>query len=107
MPFTHLVGIDEVGRGPIAGPLCVGGCALLRERAAEFYPQTHGLRDSKQLTPIGRERWTASLRSFAERGIIRLACSFVSEKSIDERGLSHALRTATNAVLASLALVPE
>lgn len=107
MAFTHLVGIDEVGRGPIAGPLCMGGCALLRERAAEFYRYMHGLRDSKRLTPANREQWASTLYMCAKKGICQLSLAFVSEQTIDERGLAYALRIAADTVLSSLSIVPS
>jgi len=42
-----LCGIDEAGRGPLAGPLCFAGCILTGD--------VHGLNDSKKLTEKRRE----------------------------------------------------
>lgn len=107
MSFTFLVGIDEVGRGPIAGPLCVGGCALVRTEALLFYKRIRGLRDSKQLSPRERERWALSLHKSAGLGLCRLASVFVSEKVIDAKGLGFALRSAVEEVLEILLVTPR
>jgi ribonuclease HII len=107
MTFTHLVGIDEVGRGPIAGPLCLGGCALLRHRSGEFYRRTRGLKDSKQLSPRERERFAQVLKDCEKRGICTLSLSFVSSQVIDIRGLTQALRSAIRQVLRALVVEPK
>ena len=56
-----LVGIDEAGRGPLAGPLSV--CALWAE--PEIAEQFRGVGDSKQLSPKKRELFFAQI--FLER----------------------------------------
>lgn len=52
--FIPMIGIDEAGRGPLAGPVAVGG-VLARRRSA--LKALAGIRDSKQLTPYAREEW--------------------------------------------------
>ena len=54
-----VVGVDEVGRGSIAGPLTVGAVALPDE------PEILGLNDSKQLTPERREALAAQIADVA------------------------------------------
>lgn len=49
-----MIGIDEAGRGPLAGPVAVGGVLARRKSALKALA---GIRDSKQLTPRGREEW--------------------------------------------------
>jgi ribonuclease HII len=46
----HVAGVDEVGRGPLAGPV-VAAAVILPEK-----PRLRGINDSKQLTPEERER---------------------------------------------------
>jgi hypothetical protein len=52
--MRYLVGIDEVGRGPIAGPVAVGAFIFLTPEAKKFF---RGVKESKQLTEEKREEW--------------------------------------------------
>lgn len=99
MAFAYIVGVDEVGRGPIAGPLCVGACVLVRAHGARFFTSVRGLKDSKQLPDHKREEWVKVLRRLEELGCIRLSTAFVSEKQIDTYGMAFALSRAVRNVL--------
>ncbi len=99
-----IVGIDEVGRGPIAGPVAVGACALLVPRK---YGQFKNFKDSKQLSELSREAWFAKINAAEKAGILSYSVVFVSEKVIDTKGLSYAIRTALARALANLKLDPH
>ena len=93
--MKKLLGIDEVGRGPWAGPLVVGAC-VLRE-------SIEGLNDSKKLTAKRREKLAAEIHEKAYCGL-----GWVSAAELDELGLSAALRKACReAVKAVQAQKPE
>ena len=77
-----ILGIDEVGRGPWAGPLVVGACVLGEA-------QIEGLTDSKKLTPKKREALAPVIREKATVGL-----GWVSAAELDAIGLSVALRKA-------------
>lgn len=79
------MGIDEVGRGPWAGPLVVGAVVLADDASIE------GLTDSKKLTAKKRLALDAQIKSTATGW----GLGWVSAEEIDEVGLSHALRLAT------------
>ena len=79
--MKKLLGIDEVGRGPWAGPLVVGAC-VLRE-------PIEGLTDSKKLTPKKREALAPIIHEKAYCGL-----GWVSAAELDKIGLSAALRKA-------------
>jgi ribonuclease HII len=51
-----LLGIDEVGLGAIAGPICVAGAILPRDRQVTDLLHEAGLRDSKEMTGLSREK---------------------------------------------------
>lgn len=68
----HIAGVDEVGRGPLAGPVVV--CALVMPRSSRAI---RGVTDSKDLTPVERER--LALRIRAEAVSLALAASSVHE----------------------------
>jgi ribonuclease HII len=78
-----ILGIDEVGRGPWAGPLVVGACVL-------GSAQIEGLRDSKKLSPKHREQLAHEIKSQAQA----LATGWVTSQEIDNLGLATALRLA-------------
>lgn len=79
-----ILGIDEVGRGPWAGPLVVGAVIL---GGAEI----DGLDDSKKLTKKRREALDALIRQQAAAW----ALGWVSAQELDDIGMSEALRLAT------------
>lgn len=79
-----ILGIDEVGRGPWAGPLVMGAVVL---GGAEI----EGLTDSKKLTKKSRERLYDEIYAKASG----VGLGWVSAAEIDEIGLSEALRLAT------------
>jgi ribonuclease HII len=62
-------GIDDAGRGPIIGPLVIGGVSLPRDRIRELL--NLGVRDSKLLTPSTRTRLAKEIRGLVSRASLR------------------------------------
>ena len=90
-----ILGIDEVGRGPWAGPLVIGACIL-----PEPHPDwTAALTDSKQLTPKKREELSAMILAQPD---VATATGWVPAAELDQIGLSAALKLATRRALAEL-----
>ncbi len=87
--MTHIVGIDEAGRGPLAGPVSVGLVRIPEGFNKKFFK---GIKDSKQLSPEERELWYQLAIEAKKRGELDFAVSLVSEKVIDRHGISYALR---------------
>lgn len=96
-----LAGVDEVGRGPIAGPVAVGAFVFRDEKAKRFF---RGAKESKQLTEIQREKWFAKIKEIKKKGQVDFSVNFQSEKIIDKRGLSWAIKKALNNSLSALKL---
>jgi ribonuclease HII len=92
--FGVVAGIDEVGRGALAGPVSVGVCAVSRQ---DHWPA--GLADSKELTAAKREAIADALASF---GVAR-AVGHASPAEVDGHGIIAALRLAGNRALAAVA----
>lgn len=88
-----VIGIDEVGRGAVAGPVVVGAAAVLAD--AEAWPE--GLRDSKRMTERRREQIAPLLRSWTRVGI-----GWVDADSIDERGITRCLAEAAALAVADV-----
>lgn len=60
--YLRVAGVDEVGRGPLAGPVVAAAVVFPRSFRASRLP---GLRDSKQLTAAARERLAPRVRELA------------------------------------------
>ena len=91
-PDEPIVGLDEVGRGAIAGPLAVGAVVLPRS------PHIAGLNDSKQLSPSQRETIAEQVRTCA----LAWAVEYVPAHVIDRIGISAALRQAFSGALVKI-----
>ena len=86
-----ILGIDEVGRGPYAGPLVIGACVLGDWQNSENAEWIEKLTDSKKLSAKRREELYVLIKEKA----LATAAGWVSSAEIDEVGLSKALRLAT------------
>ena len=84
-----IVGLDEVGRGAVAGPLAVGAVVLSHD------DMIAGLNDSKQISPERREEIA---REIQERCIFWVV-EYVSPKDIDRDGISASLKRAFSGAL--------
>ena len=104
--IRYLIGIDEVGRGPLAGPLCVGACAVRLRAYRQVLSSFSGVKDSKRISAKLRGHWSERIRAAAARGALFTATSFVGEKTIDARGISRSLTVAICRVLARLGFPP-
>ena len=100
-PFLF-IGIDEAGRGPLAGPVSVGAVAApFRRPPLTFFPK---IRDSKQLSAQKRRAIYAELKSAKKRGELIFSCSFVGATTIDKKGISYAIHLAIKRTLKKLNL---
>ena len=86
-----ILGIDEVGRGPYAGPLVIGACILGDWQNSENAEWIEKLTDSKKLSAKRREELYVLIKEKA----LATSTGWVSSAEIDEIGLSEALRLAT------------
>jgi ribonuclease HII len=98
--LTLVAGVDEVGRGPLAGPVAAG--AVVLPPGARFRWLRH-VRDSKQLTAAAREELAERIRAQA----LAAAVGFVPVHVIDRIGIAEASRQAMLAAIGDLALRPE
>ncbi len=89
-----IVGVDEAGRGPLAGPVSVGVVAvpLGFDVLAEF----PGVKDSKLLSAQKRESIFVEVERRASRGDLRFVVRFSDHSYIDEHGISRAVESAVH-----------
>ncbi len=99
-----MVGIDEVGRGPLAGPVTVCACAV----SPSFdFTRFKDIRDSKKLTSKKRDMWFKIISDLKDAGEIRFACTSISAQEIDSIGIVPAIQKALDTSLQTLSLTPE
>lgn len=97
-----VVGLDEVGRGALAGPVAVGACAIvIGGEAPSELPA--GVRDSKLLSPARRERLCEPIRAAAHAS----AVGWASPAEIDAEGIMAALTLAAMRALDGLGALPD
>ena len=97
--YSTIAGIDEVGRGALAGPVSVGVVVVdrgIREALA-------GVRDSKDLTPNARNALVPKIKTWA----VDFAIGHASPDEIDEVGIIGALRIAGHRALLQLRELPD
>jgi ribonuclease HII len=101
---TRVAGVDEAGRGPLAGPV-VAAAAILPPRWAEsgLPAELSGLNDSKQLTEAQREKFFNFIIGCGE---IEFGIAEVAPAVIDEINILQATHRAINAALAKLNPLP-
>jgi len=87
-----VLGIDEAGRGPLAGPVAVGVVAT--DPTFDILAVFKGLNDSKKLSPKKREALYELLVAEGKKGNVRAKVCFASEKLIDRKGIAYAVRDA-------------
>jgi ribonuclease HII len=97
-----IAGLDEVGRGCLAGPL-VAAAVVLPLDSATLPAELEGVRDSKDLLPAEREE----LYSVIVRVAVAIGLGWSSEREVDRLGLAAANRTAMTRALAALSARPD
>lgn len=90
MQFT--LGVDEAGRGPLAGPVSVG--AVMVTEGFDVAKEFPGVADSKKLSEKKREALYEMLTARVARGDARFAVEFESAAVIDAEGIATAVRRA-------------
>ena len=94
-----VIGIDEVGRGAIAGPVAVG-VSLIDKSSQDLEAWPEKLQDSKLMTAKSRTEIAKPLTDW----VVAHAIGFSSNTEIDELGISEALRMAAGRALDELFL---
>ncbi len=95
--FTVIAGLDEVGRGPLAGPV-VTACVVL---PSDF--SLDGIKDSKKLSERQRERAETRIRTEA----VAIGIGIVEPETIDRINILQATRQAMREAFLSLTPLPD
>lgn len=95
--IKNIVGIDEAGRGPLAGPVVVGAVIMKPESFIE------GVNDSKKISEKKRERLYEQITEEA----IAWSVGIVDQKEIDEINILNATKKALKMAIMNLQVKPE
>ena len=95
--FSLVCGVDEAGRGPLAGPVCAA--AVLLPRGVEI----DGLNESKKLTPKKRE----TLYTVITEKALSYGVAFASVEEIEKRNILNASMLAMSRAIVQLRPRPE
>jgi ribonuclease HII len=103
--LTRVAGVDEAGRGPLAGPVFAAAVIFPTDWIKEGLPsKLRRVNDSKQLTPEVREQLFLELTSRPE---VRFAIAHADVQKIDEINILQASHHAMNLALGQLQPAPE
>jgi ribonuclease HII len=92
--IQYLIGVDEVGRGPLAGPVAVGAVCINTKHQKILEKWGRGFRDSKKLSARAREAWMVKIKKAQEDGLLEYSVAFVSSLTIDKKGIAPSICTA-------------
>lgn len=97
--IKYLIGIDEVGRGPLAGPVCVCSFVIQNDFKMSVF---NGIRDSKKLSAKKREEWFEKIKELKKKGSVGYKIAFVSNTEIDRIGISKSIQKAIDKCLVNI-----
>lgn len=103
--YHRLIGIDEAGRGCLAGPVVAAACVLSQNffESPDALAQSAHINDSKQLSSASRESQFAVLESLRADGLIDFAVATGSVAEISKRNILGATRLAMQRAIDKLA----
>lgn len=96
--FGRIAGVDEAGRGPLAGPVVAAACILPQGLFLE------GLNDSKKLTAAQRELLFLQLTTHPQ---VQYGLGIVEAETIDRINILQATFLAMQQAVANLAIIPD
>jgi ribonuclease HII len=100
--LLYVAGLDEAGRGALAGPVAVGAVILPNDKTL-LSQALGGARDSKQLTPLARESLAPRIKGTA----LGWSVGFADSEEIDSQGIVCATRLAAIRALHQFSITPQ
>lgn len=99
--MKFIIGIDEVGRGPLAGPVTVGIFVTDQKNQNKILKNifNNKLRDSKKLSEKNRKEICKKLLILKNEGKVIFSVAHVSNKIIDKKGISYGINFAIKRLL--------
>ena len=90
--IKFFIGIDEVGRGPVAGPVAVGALLVSKENLKKVEKMFFGFKDSKKLSPKKRNEWFENIKSAKQENLLDYKIVFVDNNEIDKKGIASSIK---------------
>jgi ribonuclease HII len=101
-----IIGIDEAGRGPLAGPVSVAAIAIPKILYRSILREFKDVKDSKKISEKVREAWIKKIRNHPSEAILYSA-SLVGSRTIDKKGIVKAITIALTRSLQKLKIEPR
>lgn len=106
--IAFIVGIDEAGRGPVAGPVSVGVSMIpINFEFDQDFKLRLDLRDSKKHTPKQRDVWYEYLVKAKEEGKLSYSVGFSDSERIDKEGIVPSVQSALCRALKDVGATPD
>lgn len=99
--YKHVAGIDEAGRGALAGPVVAAAVILPIDNG--LCQKLYGVRDSKLMSSLARQKWAIIIKEIA----MDFGVGFASNHEIDEIGILPATHLAVRRALKCFSLSPD
>jgi ribonuclease HII len=96
-----VAGIDEAGRGALAGP--VAAAAVILPQLIDLQSRLSGVRDSKKMSPSQRDIWKQAIQETA----VTYGVGMSSAQEIDTLGIIKATKLSAKRAIAALSVVPD
>lgn len=101
--YGKICGLDEVGRGPLAGPV-VASAVIIDAKLITSVDTFDKIKDSKKLSQRQREKWFKFLTGIPE---IKYGIGIISERVIDKINVLEATKNAMQQALDKLGITPD
>lgn len=104
-----IIGVDEAGRGPLAGPLALGVFSCVKTSILNFekvFFGNEGIKDSKKMSPKRREEVFKKIKELEKSGQLKWKVVMVNARIIDRDGISKATTKAIVSALSKLKIEP-
>jgi len=84
---VQVCGVDEAGRGSMVGPLVIAGVSISKTKIRQL--RSMGIKDSKKLTPLQREKLYKKIIKFADDYYVAKINPYTIDKSVNKHELNN------------------
>jgi ribonuclease HII len=105
--YKYIVGIDEVGRGPLAGPVMVGAFCVASIDSEKVLAVLSGITDSKKVSEKKRMSYEEKIKELQKQNLVMIAVAGVSANVIYAKGIVPAIKSTLASSLKKLNLNPQ